>query len=539
MIIFNIIGILIFSFFILWPQKNKTKEIDISKKVERILALILGFALLFLLTYKLGSVPNGLHVDEAGLAYDAISLAKHGVDRYLYDFPAYFINFGGGQNALYTYLAAILLKVFDFSITSIRVPAVVLSLLSITCFYFLIRKEKGKLPALISLFLFAILPFSIMHSRWALESYLLFPFLIISMYLLKKAFDTEKIYFYVLSGILFGITLYTYAICYLIIPLFLAILFIIGLVKHQIKWRQVFAFGIPLFFIAIPLLLMLLVNNGFINEIKLGFLSIPKMWFYRGGEFSVGEIINNLNIFQVLFSSDGLIYNAFPKFGTVYYISIPIIFYGLVKVLKRTWLDIKENKLSLDFMMTTLFLAIFMCIMILNGPNINRANAIYVPIIYFLVMGIHSLIQKRPWSIFIILICYLAVFIPFCGEYYQNYANVVKKEPLNIVQQDLVDALNFAETKSKERIYVIDGCQPYIYVLLAKNIDVYDFQKDFERQENAITRVGKYYFSFDTIKENDIYIFTKYDKRSTELEKLDFSKQDFNGIEVYYKEGKK
>ena len=42
----------------------------------------------------LNEVPFGLHVDEAGMAYDAFSFANWGVDRYLNSYPVYLINYG-------------------------------------------------------------------------------------------------------------------------------------------------------------------------------------------------------------------------------------------------------------------------------------------------------------------------------------------------------------------------------------------------------------------------------------------------------------
>jgi len=238
-------------------------------KFGKIIAILLFVLIVAILLFRLGEVPCGLHVDEAGLAYDAISLVKSGVDRYLYTHPLYFINFGGGQSALYTYLATIVIKLFGFSITNIRIPAVILSLVSAFLFSLSIKREKGQIPALISLFLFLVLPFSIMHSRWALECYLLFPMLIISCFFLKLSFDKKRWYLFFIAGIFFGITLYTYAMSYLILPLFLAILFLYAIFTKQIKISNLFAFGIPLFILTVPLLLMLAINNGLIDEIRL------------------------------------------------------------------------------------------------------------------------------------------------------------------------------------------------------------------------------------------------------------------------------
>lgn len=77
-----------------------------SNKIFVIIFIIFAFILL----YKLGSVPRGIHVDEAGMAFDAISIAQNGTDRYLNKLPVYLINFGGGQSALYAYLTSIFVR---------------------------------------------------------------------------------------------------------------------------------------------------------------------------------------------------------------------------------------------------------------------------------------------------------------------------------------------------------------------------------------------------------------------------------------------
>ena len=129
---------------------------------------------LFLITYIVTEIPVAYNVDEAATAYDALNLIRYGVDRWLYKNPVYFINFGGGQNALYNYLAVLTVRIFGYSILSIRMPAVILSFVSALCFVFTIRKEYGGRASAIAAGLFCCLPFSIMHSRWGLESYLLF-----------------------------------------------------------------------------------------------------------------------------------------------------------------------------------------------------------------------------------------------------------------------------------------------------------------------------------------------------------------------------
>ena len=99
--VLNILFVVIATGLILcfFRKKDETRDY----KYYSVSVLILSCALVFLFTYGLGSIPNGLHVDEAGMAYDALNLSFYNVDRFLYHNPVYFINFGGGQNALYTH----------------------------------------------------------------------------------------------------------------------------------------------------------------------------------------------------------------------------------------------------------------------------------------------------------------------------------------------------------------------------------------------------------------------------------------------------
>ena len=77
----------------------------LEKHRTKILFVILTIAILVRVLF-ITKAPGGIHEDEAGMAYDAYSIAEYGVDRYLNHFPVYFINFGGGQSALYAYIVA-------------------------------------------------------------------------------------------------------------------------------------------------------------------------------------------------------------------------------------------------------------------------------------------------------------------------------------------------------------------------------------------------------------------------------------------------
>ena len=113
-------------------MKKLEQLIEEKYKIIMIIILIVGIFTRFIAIDK---VPIGIQVDEAGMAYDAYCIANYGTDRFDNPYPIYMINYGGGQSSLYTYLAAILIKIFGFSLFIIRMPAFIFSIIYIIIAY--------------------------------------------------------------------------------------------------------------------------------------------------------------------------------------------------------------------------------------------------------------------------------------------------------------------------------------------------------------------------------------------------------------------
>ena len=146
---------------------------------RRVRFIVLGIiAVLFVATrlYKLDTVPfgpDGLHIDEAEAAYDAVCIRDWGVDQFLVKFPPYFRGYGGGQNALYTYLAVIVLKFLPMSTFSFRLVAVLCAIPVFFSLYDLsYRLFQRWSYAVISISLMTIFPVYLMSEHWGLECYL-------------------------------------------------------------------------------------------------------------------------------------------------------------------------------------------------------------------------------------------------------------------------------------------------------------------------------------------------------------------------------
>ena len=176
----------------------------------------------------------------------------------------------------------------------IRIPALILSMIEVVVCYLLVKEFKSKKMALCFMLMVTISPWHIMKSRWALDCNLFSPMQLISVYALIKAIKAEdkKILKYVIAGLLFGVTLYSYAISYITIPIFLLIMLIYLLRKKLVKTKEIIVFAIPLIIFAIPLILVQMVQKGWINEIH-SFITIPKLFRYRIGELDITKFWSN------------------------------------------------------------------------------------------------------------------------------------------------------------------------------------------------------------------------------------------------------
>ena len=321
------------------------KVINFFKKYKLSILNIVCFIIIFtvavfLRVYKLEQIPSGVNVDEAGMAYDAFCLSKFMVDRALNKFPVYFVNFGGGQSILYGYVTAIFIKLYGFNLISIRITAVIFNLIAILACFFMIRKHIGQKSALVVSLLLTINPWNIMSSRWGLDCNLLAPCLIISLYFLLKA---KKWYQYIFAGLAIGISLYTYAISYIIIPVFLILVLSYMLYVKRITFKNIIIMGIPVFILALPLMLMILVNNGILEQINWIF-TIPKLPKYRGSEISINNIVTNLKSLNKIFIYDDLPFNSLPEYGTLYNFAIILVVLGIFVETYNLIKNIKEKK---------------------------------------------------------------------------------------------------------------------------------------------------------------------------------------------------
>lgn len=535
---------------------------NIEKKFlerRRIIYCFMFFVALFMHFYKLAEIPYGLHIDEAGMAYDAYCLANYSVDRYLNHFPVYLINYGGGQSALNAYLVAFLIKITgSLNTWIIRLPGAVIAIFSYIAGVNLIRKFLGEKWGMVSGFFIAIFPYFTMQSRFGLDCNLLLGLTTIALYILILAEEKKKNYIFIIAGIMWGISYYTYALSYLTNTLFLGFLLCYWLYMKRITWKKAFYFGIPVLCIVFPLLLMVIINTFSLPQIETPFFTILRLPNYRNNDIIFTKMWENLcTTVKYILTKDWLPYNAFDKFFTMYRLSIVFAIVGIV----RLFMDMLKTIIKKEYSRNMVFLILLMTYLFLgmligdDGPNINRLNGIFFALFYCVLYGMKYLYAylKEKISInrgkdnliglvseyhyiekkiaFAIILIYVFYFMTFANYYFNKYPEV----PQAYFGDTYKDITDFIETNTGEPKVVYTNMS-YIYYFLSEKID--PFEADISQK--GTRTYWKYVFHLPSDIENSaIYIINSLDEETEyymkHLEEMGFQVYESGLIKCYYK----
>lgn len=513
---FQILFLIIVLVIIIYSLIKDIIKGHINKKnnVENILDSKLVYLILFLVViitsiYKLGKIPNLINADEAGMGYDALSISNYGVDRYLNRFPLYLMNFGSGQSVMLAYLSVLFIKIFGMNLVSIRIPTVLLRIFSFIACYFISRKFDNKMHRFTFLFLFSICPYFIMKSRWGLDCNLLLDFLSIAICIYIYALDSKTKFRYLLfllSGLFFGLSFYCYILSLIIIPIILFLFILYSLYMKKATIKDMLFFILPIFILAIPFLLLYLVNKGYISEIK-GIITIPKLYLFRDKEISFSNITKELYIFKSLLSYDKdpvLVFQSSTyTFGALYYISIPFIIIGFIALVLKVSNSIKYKKYDISFLILVWLISVIFCQLIIEHPNINKANAIFIPLVYLCSLGICTISKYSNARLFIVIFIYIISFCLFINYYFNDYN---KDNNINsyFVTCDYSNALSYIEDTEFNNVH-IELCDryklDYIYFFLYYKINPYLYQ----------VNMGSDFDSLSFNINNKIYDFNVYD----------------------------
>ena len=369
--------------------------------------------------WQFGALPADINQDEAFAGYTAFSLLKYGIDTSSYRFPVYLTAWGSGMNALNTYLMIPFVAVFGLKAWVIRLPQLIVGVLSLPVLYDFVRRIYSRRAALIALCILSLCPWHIMLSRWGLESNLAPGFMLFALYFFVRAPENER--FLLLSALMYGLLLYTYATVWPFVPFMLLLQGIYCIRKKALRFDAVLIASVFILAVfAFPLMLFLLVNYGLVPEIRLPFLSIPKLLYMRSGEISFRAVPQNfINLIKILvLQTDGLPWNS-TAFGLLYRFTCPFSVLGILCLMRSVIRSRREFDYSV-LVLISLLAAVMLGVLI--DINANRVNIIFIPLIICAAVGIDFLCSRLHSSVFALCTAaYISAFLLFSVYYFNDY----------------------------------------------------------------------------------------------------------------------
>ena len=419
-------------------------------------------------------INTPIHTDEVMTVLNANSLAKSGTDILGEKLPIYFDTWlYGGQSPFATYLVAIMIKLFGYSLFVTRVPMFVFSMLGLVAFYKFLKEVIPENETLINITfcLACISPWHLYSSAFTLDCNFLPHIAMFGMYFLAKGINSKKSKYFVFSMLFFGLGFYCYILSAIIIPVLLAALFLILLIKKKVSFKNTIISVITIFIVAIPFILQGLVQFGIVENLNFLGFSISKMPYYNRAVESSSSFIENV--------VSGFAFTVFPDLVTINSCSFNYqnSFGGILLLLGIIYLIITRKKeLSLAKIIVISF-SISACISFgfayfySATYRFNIYNYIFILGTAFGIQFISSAKIKNIGKITIIALIISSLAISGCSFAY--YFNKDKIESDIFYEKSITNSLDFAENKTNNNIDIVYSNNNIVFIKMARNQRLY------------------------------------------------------------------
>jgi len=495
-------------------EKNKEFKIEfnIKKKFEIETWKILYFSLIviiFLFTrlFKIMILPDGLHIDEVSMGYNTWSLSKFGTDRYGISFPVYFNNAGSGQSSLYVYIAVFLSKIFGYSEFILRFVAVLFGAMLLIFGTLLAYEIAGMTCACAMSTIITMIPYFIMSERWAFDCNAMLPMFVMSLYFFIRLLKTGKTKFAILTGIGVALTMYSYILAFIIIPVFIIFALITAVATKKLSLKNFLIMAGVVTLCASPIFLYVLVILKIIPSLKIGPINISYVSAGRLSElFWQGlspkdiliNICNLMTYDKYEFTADknyGVMFlNKIYLFGHgIYFIQI-ILWASFFLLLGMSIYKLIKKKDSYEIYIVLYILACLVPILFLEDFAIYRFNAVFYGFAFILAYLFSILIGKKMLLCALFCVIYLVGnFGSYAGYLYgsgfheaHNPLGYFDKEFLGIFEN--YDKLNLGDYDS---VYVDDTTtyNPGLviqYGMKATPSDIKKYTKNMDEKEGMV-----------------------------------------------------
>lgn len=493
------------------------------------LIIVIAFLIRFI---DISNTP-ALNPDEAALGYNAYSLIKTGKDEHGTSWPLHFKSFGDYKPGGYVYLALPFVKLLGLSPLAVRLPNLILSLLTILFLYKLVLLlTKNYSLSSLTAFVLTVSPWHIHFSRGAWESSAALSFIIIGTYFFFKSIQSKFIKNFSLFLLFYIGSLYIYHSARLIAPLLgasLCFLYLKFLIK---KLPRVL---IPLFFAALlvfPVLFSFLNNGGTTRLGGVG-LSADQGPLNRSNELLNQhqsltlpvKIIHNKRILYLIswaqkytshfdlnflgINGDEVPRSKVPEMGQIHLIEILFLFLGIIFIIKTKLLASKSK----IFIFLFLLISPIASSLTFQAPSALRALSLVIPLSIFIAAGLYSFIEfiKKYQFYRIFLIILISLYAYFIAYYLDSYFfHYAKRYPF-AWQYKFDEVVPYVESQKDkyQNIYITNKYdQPYILFLFFSQYPPTKIQSQIKLttpdQFGFSTVIGYDNYHFGTIDWNQI-----------------------------------
>ena len=409
----------------------------------------------FLYFYKINTVPSGIYVDEATIAYNANSILQTGKDEYGYPMPFLIRLLGSHSPSLYVYLVVPMVKVFGMTPFAVRALSAVATLVSIIFFYLLaleMKIFKRKYSYLVATFFFAICPWIIFNSRVGYGTTVGFSMLTAGSYFLYKSIKNPR---YLSHAVfLYSLSTYTSHNQKFLVPVFLvAFLLVYRKIFFARKNRKYFI----RFFII-----------GFVSQIPNFILLLAPAFWVKTGQFSFKYIWNYL-----LYLSPKTIFWKNPDIDLQHTMpEISLLFdWMVVPYLAGLFLLFKNIKRS-NFKFLAIYFFVSLVPSVFSGYFLSsqRSLSFAVPLLIVVGVGIDrmSAVVNKNFRYIVFVLIALYSLIVVCKSYYVLFP----KERAQAWNYGYDQVSSFIKEHPGEQIVFDSSRNPRAYILLLYHMNV-------------------------------------------------------------------
>ncbi|MCB9478687.1 MAG: glycosyltransferase family 39 protein [Deltaproteobacteria bacterium] len=225
--------------------------------------LIVG---LVLSTWRLSTVPAGLHSDEVINAYEAHSIAETARDSHGNFLPLFVQAAEDYREGFYVYLLSAFDRVRPLDAIWLKNASVLIFLMSALALYFLTRElTDNDTAALAACAIFVTTPWVFVLSRQLIRPLTVMPFLLAGLALSLRFVRTQAKRDAVLAGVALGLSIHTYLTARLFAPAILGGVVILLVARRKElpgAWRAYALRAVPVFaLLALPVAIELIVHR--------------------------------------------------------------------------------------------------------------------------------------------------------------------------------------------------------------------------------------------------------------------------------------